>query len=91
MTDQIDFFKLRAVTHISNMVASARQKLLDELVVFASDAVILRRRMRMLEHLSLYESQILKKLQTFQTNDVVDIIDLDFVAKEINVICSRSA
>jgi hypothetical protein len=91
MTDQIDFFKLRAVTYITNQVSAARQKLLDELVVFASDPVILRRRMRMLEHLSAYESQIIKKLQTFQTQDPVDIIDLEFISKEINVICSRSA
>lgn len=91
MSDNIDFFKLQAVFQILNQIFEAKQILLDELVVQASDPVIYNRRFRMISQLSQYESEIVNKLQEFQTDDPKDLLNLDFIKKEINVICSRSS
>jgi hypothetical protein len=46
---------------------------MNELITYATDPVLYTRRLRMLEHLSEYESQILRKIQMFETDDVEDI------------------
>jgi hypothetical protein len=65
-----------------------RETLLAELINNATDPVKRMRRARMLSQLSMYESQIIKKIAELETDDVSDFLDSNF---EIDAIVNRNA
>ncbi len=63
---------------------------MTELIDYATDPVIVKRRLRMLSQLSQIESQIILKIQAFETNDVDDI-DIEMLCVEIRHITNRNS
>jgi len=90
MTVNVKYYKIKIIKHLVNQTSCLKNQLLDELVVNATDPTIVKRRIRMLQHISQYESQLISKIQSFDTDDVSDI-DLNIVSQELNVISNRSA
>ena len=90
MTVNFDFYKLKLVQDTIRLVADARSKLLDELLIHASDPTIKMRRFRMLKQLSQFESQMIEKIWRFKTNDLQDLLQIN-VAGEIQSVVSRNA
>lgn len=90
MTVNFDFYKLKLVQDTVQLVADARSKLLDELLIHAIDPTIKMRRFRMLRQLSQFESQIIEKIWKFKTDDYRDIV-LGNISYEIYSVISRDA
>lgn len=90
MTINFDFYKLKLVQDTVQSVADARTKLLEELVIHASDPTIKMRRFRMLKQLSQFESQIIEKIWRFETDDYQDLLQVNFL-EEIRSVVSRDA
>lgn len=90
MTVNFKFYKLKLIHKFLSESAKLRQQLLDELIIYATDPVRHPRRIRMLSQLSDYESQILKKIESFEP-DVVEDLDLGILKKEMYEVCHRSA
>lgn len=88
MSNNLKFYKIKLLTEFLKDTATARSQLLDELTVNATDSTIVKRRLRMLRHLSQYEDQIIKKIQDFETDDVEDFNSAKF---EIDSVIHRSA
>jgi hypothetical protein len=78
------------LTDSLDAVAEAKQTLRREQVEQAADSVIQMRRFRMLHQLCDYESQIIKKIHQFQTDDPGDLLFNPFI-DEIRHITNRSA
>lgn len=90
MTVNFDFYKLKLVQDTVQLVADARSKLLDELLIHASDPIIKMRRFRMLKQLSQVESQIIEKIWRFETDDHQDLLQIN-LQDEIQSVVSRDA
>ena len=87
---QITFLKLCMLADFLDVVAEEKQKLRQEQIEHAADPIIRMRRFRMLRQLCDYESQVIKKIYQFQTDDMSDLIDNPFLG-EISQIINRSA
>lgn len=70
-------------------VENNRKILFKELVDNVYDDVIFKRRFRMLQQLSKFESQIIEKIFQFETNDSTDF-DF-FIEFELGMVTNRSA
>ena len=79
------------VNDILSFTNDQRTILLNELIDNASDPIIVKRRMRMLKHLALYESQLIEKLADFDSNDYKDFIDSTAIKRSILSVVHRSA
>ena len=92
MVINIKFYKIKLIIKSLNRCSLLRQHLLDELIIYATDEVLLKRRVRMLAQLSQYESQLLQKIYNFDT-DNLDDLDLawSLIEREIEDVCHRSA
>ena len=90
MTINFDFYKLKLVQDTVQLVADARTKLLEELLIHASDPTIKMRRFRMLKQLSQFESQIIEKIWRFETDDHRDLLQIKLL-DEIRSVVSRDA
>lgn len=90
MSSNFEFFKLCFVHNFLSQSTLVKQQLLDELVINATDPVIRMRRIRMLHQVCEFESQILKKLETFDTDDVNDF-DAWCAIGELKSVGNRSA
>lgn len=90
MTLNVKYYKIKIIKSLIDQACRLKKELLDELIVNATDPVVLKRRIRMLQHISQYESQLLSKIQSFDTDDGADF-DLDFISYELTVISNRSA
>lgn len=73
MTNGVKFYKIRLIKKLLHFTNQARNKLLEELIIDATDPTIIKRRIRTIRHLNLYENQLLEKIQNFQTDDVTDL------------------
>jgi hypothetical protein len=73
MSGNIKYYKIKTIKRFLNSTAQARITLINELVVNATDPTLYRRRLRMLEQLSQYEQQIIKKLRDFDSDDPYDL------------------
>ena len=82
MIRQVNYYKIKTTKKLIEIANNHRNKLLTELVDYATDPVIVTRRLRMLSQLSQIESQLLSKLQSFETDD---INDFDFQTGFINL------
>lgn len=72
MTTNITFYKIKLLKELMEAIQNERSILLNELINNAIDPVIFKRRLRMMKHLNMYESQLIQKIQDFDTNDVRD-------------------
>lgn len=88
MSVNLTFYKSRLLSQFLEDTAQARKKLLEELVVNASDPIIFKRRFHMLKQLSHYESQIIEKIYNFDS-DNPDDFDIKFF--HLNNIIDRSS
>lgn len=84
----VKFYKIKLLQDFLSDTAKVRSQLLEELKINATDPTIVKRRFRMLRHLSQFENQIIEKIQNFDTDDVEDFVYSYF---EINSIIDRSA
>lgn len=69
----------------------ARQQLVDELAIHATDPVLYKRRFRMLAQLNQYEEQIIKKIQNFETLDAEDLSLTELITQGLQIILNKSA
>jgi hypothetical protein len=83
--------KIIVITKLSASVNCVRNGLLDELINFASDDNIFSRRMLMLHQLSEFESQAIKKILNFQTDNADDLIDgYNHLISELKMVASKN-
>jgi hypothetical protein len=78
MNNGIKFFKLKLIKKIIKKTSEHRNILMQELVDNATDPIIVKRRIRMLKHLNSYESQLISKVQNFETDNVDDLTLFNF-------------
>lgn len=90
MTINFDFYKLKLVQDTVQLVADARTKLLEELIIHASDPTIKMRRFRILKQLSQFESQMIEKIWRFETDNHRDLLQIKLL-DEIRSVVSRDA
>jgi hypothetical protein len=86
----IKFYKIRLLKEFLQHTSQSRDKLFEELVNNATDPVIYKRRFRMLQHLDQYESQIIKKIYDFETDDPNDLTP-DLLLGGLKQVLNRSA
>lgn len=90
-SQQETYYKLITTEIINTHIGQHRAALQKELFELATDDVLLRRRYRMLSQLAQYESQILKKIYQFNSNQISDYCDAVAIAiREINHVTDRS-
>lgn len=70
----IKYYKIKLLKKLFEQTAQFRQELFEQLVVNATDPVIVKRRLRILRQLNSYENQLVVKIQNFSTDDIEDII-----------------
>lgn len=76
---------------VSKLLDSEKSALQKELQEKASDPVIFKRRFRMLSQLSEYESQIYKKIYSFETDDCQDYNSaINYIMQEIHYVTDRN-
>jgi hypothetical protein len=90
MTDSVKFFKIKLIKKLLKSTEQAKNQLLDELITNATDPIIVKRRLRMIKNLNSYESQLIEKIQQFNTDDANDLIEFE-TSKYIHQIVNRSA
>jgi hypothetical protein len=86
----ITILKLNLTKQALDQFFLARQSLLDDLIVYATDPTMVKRRFRMLKQLSLYESQILNKIHSFDSEDINDF-SIEHIKYELNHVINKSA
>jgi hypothetical protein len=91
MVKNSTFYKLSITIDFLNAVLEAKKNLVNELIIFSSDPVKVKRRLRMLKQLSLYESQILDKIQRIDPTTIDNLNILPMLTKEIYEVTHRSA
>jgi hypothetical protein len=89
MKSGIEYFRIKLLQQFLEATARSRSGLLTDLVNKATDPVIVMRRFRMLRQLAEYESQIVAKIQNFDTDDILDF-SRDFIY-EIQFITNYSS
>lgn len=90
MTNGQKFYKIKTIKKLLYINEQLRKQLLEELVVNATDPVIVQRRLRIIKHLNLYENQLIEKISSFDTDDVNDLLEFK-PKKTISQIINRSA
>jgi hypothetical protein len=73
MTLNVKYYKIVLLKDFLEKTHQARMQLFDELAINAIDPVIYKRRFRMLAQVNLYEEQIIKKIQDFDTLEANDL------------------
>lgn len=92
MTENVKYYKIKTTKKLIELANNHRNKLLSELVDYATDPVIVKRRLRMLSQLSQLESQLLLKIQSFETDDVTDFDYCSFqLHREIMCVTDRNS
>ena len=92
MRSNAKYYKIKIVKKFLTITNQARVNLLNELVVNATDPILYKRRLRMLEHLSQYECQILEKIRDFDTDDVQDFnVASQNILTNLQLILNKSA
>ena len=90
MIRQVNYYKIKTTKKLIDIANNHRNKLLTELVDYATDPVIVKRRLRMLSQLSQIESQLLSKIQSFETDDINDF-NFQTLFKEISSVTNRNS
>lgn len=90
MNNGIKYYKIKTIKKLVEKVGKCRETLMQELIANATDPVVFKRRIRMLKHLNLYETQIISKIQNFETDNVDDLNSFDFISG-LKTIMNRSS
>lgn len=86
------FEKLQCVVMFNDLIRTQHTELEQELLESGTDAVWFARRFRMLEQLSAYQSQLIKKIYDFETDCSQDYADgMAEIISEIRAVTSRNA
>lgn len=85
------FLKLLTIDRFVQTVAESRTELLKELKDYGCDPVRRMRRIRMLAQLSQFEADMLKKIDSFESDDATEWLDSYPLMKTISDITNRSA
>lgn len=85
------FFKILVLDQFLEDNANNRKILLDELKNNACDPVIRMRRIRMLHQLAMYESEIIQKIDKFDSDDIDEWLDISQILDGVYSIINRSA
>jgi hypothetical protein len=86
------FLRLSMLREFLSHSDKLKKNLLQELITRATDPVIRMRRFRMLRQLSIYESQIIKKIENLETDDSYDFVFYRAALEhEVNLIVNKSA
>lgn len=72
MIINLKFYRIKLLEDFLEKTNKERAKLIKELKINATDSTIVKRRFRMLRHLSQFENQIIEKIQNFDTDDLED-------------------
>lgn len=80
------FLRLKMLKSFLAYTTGLKDQLLHELIDYATDPVICMRRFRMLQQISAYESQAIKKIQNLQTDDPLDFLKLSFETEARTVV-----
>lgn len=91
MTEHVNYYKIKTTKKLIELANDHRNKLLSELVDYATDPVIVKRRLRMLSQLSQLESQLLSKIRSFETADVADFNCSLQLLREIMCVTDRDS
>lgn len=84
--------KLQCMVMFNDLIRTQHQILEQELLESGTDAVWFKRRFRMLEQLSSYQSQIIKKIYEVETDCSQDYADgMVEIFSEIRAVISRNA
>lgn len=84
------FYKIKLLKQFLERTDLARKTLFNELIVNATDSTVYKRRFRMLRQLNDYETQVLKKIYDFDTDDIADL-DLEKLLMGLRPILNRNA
>lgn len=89
----IKYYKIKILQKFLHETSVARNRLLHDLAVNATDLTLYKRRFRMLGHLNQYEDQVIKKIYDFDTDDVDDFSNsnLDSLLDGLRCILNKSA
>ena len=68
-----------------------KKDILQELIDRATDPVVRMRRFRMLSQLSMYESQIIKKIENLQTDNLEDFVSARSLICDMHSVMDKSA
>ncbi len=90
MSTNIKYYKIRTIKNLLHKSNQAREQLLNELIINLTDPVIVKRRIRMLEHLNLYETQLVSKIQNFETDNIEDLTSVK-IEDYIHAVMHRGA
>jgi hypothetical protein len=90
MISSAKFYKIKLINRLLEYTHRLRTDLLHELTTNATDPVVFKRRLRMLRHVNSYESQLLQKIENFETDDIQDLVNFD-VAPFLKDITWRSS
>ena len=77
MTDSVKFFKIKLIKKLLKSTEQAKNQLIDELIINATNPIIVKRRLRMIKNLNSYESQLIEKIQHFNTDDANELIGFE--------------
>jgi hypothetical protein len=90
MSINTKFYKIKLLKQFLERTDLARKTLFNELIVNATDPTVYKRRFRMLQQLNDYETQVLKKIYDFDTDDIADL-DLEKLLMGLRPILNRNA
>ena len=90
MIDNSKLIKLSMIEDFLNLIHQSKQLLFNELIIYACDPVLVNRRIRMLSQLAKYESQVLDKIKSFESDDITDYT-IEYFKQEIGHVCNRSS
>ena len=90
MHSSMKFYKIKKIKKITEYINCCRNTLLEEFVTNATDPTIIKRRVRFLKHLNLYENQLIAKIQNFETDNLDDLNNFEY-KKHIEYILNRCA
>jgi hypothetical protein len=86
------FLRINLLRKFLAQSGKLKNNILQELVTHATDPVIRMRRFRMLSQLSLYESQIIKKIENLQTDNPEDFVSSEqLLNSDMHLVIDKSA
>ena len=84
------FFRIRLLREFLKEISTVKEKLMEELVVNATDPVIRMRRFRMIRQLCQFEYQTVKKIIDLETDDSLVFLRENSLFSDIRFVSSRS-
>jgi len=77
MTNGLKYYKIKKIKNLLDFTEQVRKKLFAEMVDNATDPTIIKRRLRIIRHVNVYQNQLIKKIENFETDDINDLINFN--------------